>query len=142
MKNLLITLFVALVASVSAFGIFYALNNDPALHRAAQERDAMAWLRAEFHLDEAQFATIKKVHDEYGVVCARHCAAIIAARARSAPLAEMEALEKTCVEAMTTHFRQVATLMPAGEGDRYLATVLPRVRGYNHDQVPTLRASP
>jgi hypothetical protein len=142
MKNLLITLAVALAACAAAFAISYAMNDAPALHRAAQESDAMAWLRAEFHLDETQFGAIKKVHDDYSVVCAGHCAAIMAARARVAPASEMDALEKTCVEAMTAHFQRVATLMPASEGERYLATVLPRVKGYSHDRVPTLRATP
>ena len=124
MKNLLITLGVALAVCVSAFAVFFAINDEPTLHRAAQEKDAMAWLRAEFHLDETQFAAIKKVHDEYGVVCAGHCAAIVAARARTAPPAEIAVLEKNCVEAMTAHFQRVAALMPAREGERYLATVL------------------
>ena len=142
MKNLLITCGLALCTAAAAFCAFYSMNDEPAVHRAAREKDAMAWLRAEFHLDEAQFAAIKKQHDSYGMVCGQHCAAIIAARGRAAPAAELAALEKTCVEAMTTHFRQVAALMPAGEGERYLATVLPRVKDHGHDGVPNLRATP
>jgi hypothetical protein len=142
MKNFLLTLGLALVACGAAFGIFYAMNDEPAMHRAAREKDAMAWLRAEFHLDEGQFAAIKKLHDDYGSVCAEHCAAIMAARRRSAPAAEIAALEKKCVDAMTTHFRRVASLMPAAEGERYLATVLPRVKDYGHNGAPNLRVAP
>src|SRR6185369_3266733 len=109
---------------------------------AAREGDAMAWLRTEFHLNDTQFAAIKKLHDDYGSVCAEHCTAIMEARKRSAPPAEIAALEKTCVDAMTTHFRRVAALMPPGEGERYLATVLPRVSGYEHAAPPNLRAKP
>ncbi|MEO7413015.1 MAG: hypothetical protein ABIZ81_06640 [Opitutaceae bacterium] len=142
MKNWLITLVVGLCTCVAAFCAFYAMNSEPALHRAALEKDAMAWLRAEFHLDEAQLVAIKKQHDSYGVVCGQHCVAIIAAKGRAAPAAEIAALEKTCVEAMTGHFRQVATLMPPGEGERYLATVLPRIKDHGHEGVPNLRATP
>jgi len=142
MKNLLITLGVALAACAAAFGVFYALNDVPAMHRAAREHDAMAWLRTEFHLNDAQFAAIKKLHDDYGTVCAEHCAAIMAAQKRAAPAAEIAALEKTCVDAMTAHFRRVAALMPAGEGERYLTMVLPRVASYDHNGAPNLRVQP
>ena len=142
MKNFLITLGVALAACAAAFGVFFAMNENAALHAAAREGDAMAWLRAEFQLDDAHFAAIKRLHDDYSVACGAHCAAIMAARERRAPAAEIAALEKTCVDAMTAHFRQVAALMPAEQGARYLATVLPRVAGYEHRGAPNLRATP
>lgn len=140
MKNLLITLGIALAACAAAFGVFYVLNDDPALRRAAREGDAMAWLRTEFRLNDEQFAAIKKLHEDYGAACAEHCAAIMAARKRSAPPAEITALEETCVKAMTAHFHRVAALMPAPEGQRYLATVLPRVAGYDHRAAPNVQA--
>ncbi len=140
MKNLLITLGVALAACAVAFGVVYALNENRAMHAAAREGDAMAWLRAEFRLDDAQFAAIKKMHEDYGVVCGEHCAAIMEARERKAPAAEVARLEKICVEAMTGHFKRVAALMPAEQGERYLTTVLPRVSGYTHTGAPNLRA--
>lgn len=142
MKNLWITGGVVVAACALAFGVFFALNDDPALRAAARDNDAMAWLRAEFRLDEAQFAAIKKLHDDYGAVCGEHCAAIMAARERKAPAAEVARLEKVCVDAMTGHFRRVAALMPAEQGERYLATVLPRVAGYTHTGAPTVGAKP
>lgn len=142
MKNALLTLAAAIAACALAFGIFYRLNDDPALRQAARDGDAMAWLRTEFRLDEAHFAAIKKLHDDYAVVCGEHCAAIMAARERKAPAAEVADLEKFCVDAMTAHFKRVAALMPAGQGERYLATVLPRVEGYEHTKAPSVRATP
>ena len=142
MRNLLITAGVVMAACALAFGVFFALNDDAALRRAARENDAMAWLRAEFRLDEAQFAAIKKLHDDYGVVCGEHGAAIMDAREREAPAAEVARLEKICVDAMTGHFKRVAALMPAEQGERYLATVLPRVAGYAHTGAPTVGAKP
>jgi hypothetical protein len=141
-KNFLITLAIAAAAFAVAFGVCYRLCDRPALHDAAREQDAMAWLRAEFKLSDAQFAAVKKLHEDYSSVCGEHCAAIMAARERHAPAAEVAALEKTCVDAMTTHFRAVAQLMPPGEGERYLAVVLPRVAGYEHHAAPSVRVSP
>jgi len=140
MKNFRITIGVVLAACAVAFGVVYALNTDRALQAAAREGDAMAWLRMEFRLEAAQFAAIKKLHDGYSVACGEHCAAIMAAREKKAPAAEIAALEKVCVDAMTVHFRQVAALMPAGQGERYLAAVLPRVAGYEHHGAPDVRA--
>jgi len=141
-RNLFITLGLALVACLLAFGTFYVLSENRALHAAAREGDAMAWLRAEFRLTDPQFATIKKLHEDYSMVCAQHCNAIMAARDRRAPAAEVAVLEKTCVDAMTDHFRRVAALMPPPEGERYLALVLPRVSGYAHHGPPNMRAKP
>ncbi len=142
MKNWLIALGVAVTAGVIAFAAFFALNDDLEMRRAARAGDAMLWLRAEFRLDDGQFAAVKKLHDDYGAVCGEHCAAIMAARERGAAAAEVAALERVCVEAMTLHFKQVAALMPAGQGERYLATVLPRVAGYDHASAPNVRVRP
>jgi len=139
MKNFWLTLVVLLAAAATSFGVFYAVNDAPAIRRAASEGDAMAWLRAEFRLDDAQFAAIKQLHDNYSLVCSQHCAAIMSAQRRHAPAAEVAALEQTCVDAMTAHFRQVAALMPPGQGERYLAIVLPRVSHYTHEGAPTLQ---
>ena len=141
-RNILITLAVAATAFAVAFGVSYRWRDDAALHRAARDNDAMAWLRAEFKLSDAQYAAVKKLHDDYSSVCGEHCAAIMAARERQAPAAEVAALEKTCVDAMTAHFHAVAKLMPPGEGERYLALVLPRVAGYDHNAAPSVRVSP
>lgn len=142
MKNLMITLGVALVACAVAFGVVYVLNEDRAMQAAARENDAMAWLRAEYRLSDAQFAAIKKLHNDYGAVCGEHCAAIMEARERKAPVPEVARLEKVCVDAMTEHFQRVAAEMPKAEGQRYLVTVLPRVADYGHAGAPNVRAKP
>ena len=142
MKNILITLSVVLAACAVAFGVFYLANDNAAMRRAAREGDALAWLRAEFQLSDAQFDAIKKLHDDYGMVCAEHCTLITNARQRSAPAAELAGLEQACVEAMTTHFRRVAAMMSPAQGERYLATVLPRVAGYEHANAPTVQGNP
>ena len=142
MKNFVATLVLALAACGVGFGVFYVMSDEPGLRRAARDGDAMAWLRTEFRLDEIQFARIKKLHEDYSIACGRHCAAIMAARERQAPSAEVAVLEKTCVDSMTGHFRRVAAMMPAAEGQRYLATVMPRIAGYEHVGAPNLQVAP
>jgi hypothetical protein len=141
MKNRVATLLLALAAGLVAFGVFFFLGDDAALRRAAREGDALAWLRFEFHLNDAQFAAIKQLHTDYTVECSGHCAAIMAARERGAPAAEVSRLEDACVASIRVHFQRVAALMPAGEGERYLAQVLPRLAGYEHTGAPTVRGT-
>jgi predicted secreted protein len=141
-RNILITAAVALAACVAAFGTGYVLGGDRALREAGREGDAMAWLRAEFRLAEPEFAAIRRLHEDFSVECGRHCAAIIDARERRAPADEVAALERTCVDAMGAHFRKVAALMPAAQGERYLALVLPRLGAHPHHGAPNLRAAP
>ena len=58
MKYLLGTIGVlVLVAAVTGF-ICYRLSCDPVLHAVVKQGDTMEWLRADFHLDDAQFAAI------------------------------------------------------------------------------------
>ena len=113
MKNLLLTCGAVVAACALAFGVCYTMSDEPELRRAARENDAMAWLQTEFHLSEGQFAAIKQLHDDYGVVCGAHCAAIMAAKARPAPAAEIAALEKTCVDAMADELNEVIKRMSA-----------------------------
>jgi hypothetical protein len=142
MRNLLYTALLALVVAGAAAGGFYFSQRDAGLSRAARAQDAMAWLRTEFHLTAAQEAAITKLQNEYAVVCSEHCAMILAARKRAAPAAEVEALEKTCTDAMKAHFTQVAALMSPGEGPRYLQEVLPRIDTYSHQNSPNGRMMP
>lgn len=141
MKHRVTTLLLALAAGLVAFGAFYFGGEDAALRRAASAGDALAWLRIEFKLGDAQFAAIKQLHTDYTVECSGHCAAIMAARERGAPAAEVSKLEQACVASIRVHFQRVAALMPPGEGERYLALVLPRLAGYEHTGAPTVRGT-
>ena len=142
MRNWLITLAIAVAAGAVAFAAFFTLNDDPALRRAARAGDAMAWLRVEFRLSDAQAVAVKKLHDDFSVECGEHCAAILDARERKAPAAEIARLERVCVDAMTQHFKNVAALMPAEQGHRYLGIVQPRVADHDHAGAPNVRVKP
>ena len=142
MKNWLITLGLAVVVGVAAYGVFFVGNDEPELRRAARAGDAMAWLRVEFRLSDAQAAAVKKMHDDFSVECGEHCGAIVDARTRKAPAAEIARLEQVCVDAMTAHFERVAALMAPEQGARYLEIVRPRVAGYDHAGAPNVRVKP
>ncbi len=143
MRNWLVTLGLALAACAVSFGVFYGVNREPpTLRAAARDGDPMAWLKVEFKLTDAQFASIKELHEQYGTVCGEHCAAIMAAQKRHAPRVEITALETECVQSMTDHFRKVASLMAPAEGQRYLAMVMPRINDYEHRGAPNLQGRP
>jgi predicted hydrolase (HD superfamily) len=143
MKNRLLTGLLIIAACAVAYGVFYAVGREPkAVREALAAQDAMHWLRVEFKLDDAQFAAIRRLHDDYYIECTDHCAAIMEARERQAPAAEVARLEEICESAMTAHFRRVAALMAPAEGRRYLEIVLPRVAGYAHHGAPSVQVHP
>lgn len=141
-RNLILTLLLVAAVAAAAFGVAFVASGDRTLRVAARQGDALEWLRVEFSLDADRFAAVRRLHDEFSIECSVHCAAIIAARERSAPAAEIAALESHCVGAMTAHFRQVAARMEAAQGERYLALVLPRIRGHTHQGAPSVRLAP
>jgi hypothetical protein len=151
MRNLLRTLAVlALVAAVTGL-VCYRLNADPVLHAAAAKGDALTWLRTDFHLDDAQFDAIKKLHEAYAPSCAEHCRMIReAAQARAALTAadpaavaaaerKLQELRTVCETAIARHVRQVAAEMSPADGARYLALVLPKIADFDHQVPPDLR---
>ncbi len=141
-KNPLITLGVVLAVCGAAFGVSYLVSDNPEIRAAAREGDALVWLRVEFQLNGSQFAAVQQMHEAFSVECSRHCAAIMEAKERRAPAAEVAALEKFCVDEMTAHFRRVAAQMAPAQAERYLAMVLPRIAGYTHQGAPSVRGAP
>lgn len=153
MKNLWRTLAILVLAAAATGFVCYRLSGDPALHAAIREGDAMAWLRADFHLDDRQFAAIKQMHDAYAPSCAEHCrliqeamvtrdaiaathgsdAAAIAAAERT-----LEQLRTACETAIAAHVRKVAAVMSPEDGRRYLALVLPKIAEFDHQMAPDL----
>lgn len=153
MRNLLISLGLVLAVAAGAGVVAYRSAGDAAVERALAERDAMAWLRADFELTDAQFAAIKELHDSYSVVCAEHCLEIqkasaalerlkqeAPADARTIAAAErrVEELRLVCESAIATHVRRCAAEMTPAAGERYLALVLPKIKDFDHQAPPDL----
>ena len=154
MKYLLGTIAAIFLAAIATGLMCYRLNSEPALHAAAEKRDAMQWLRNDFHLTPDQFAAIRELHASYAGTCSEHCRLIQAATQVRAALAATQAadpvavaaaerkvqeLRAVCESAITTHVRQVAALMAPADGQRYLALVLPKIADFDHTAVPDLR---
>ena len=157
MKHLLVTIAVlAAIATVAGF-VSFRLGGESDIRAALAKRDALTWLRTDFHLDEAQFAAIRKLHESYSVVCEEHCRAIQeAATARDAVKAgpkmdpdglaaaekKLKELRVMCETAIAAHVRQVAAQMSPAEGQRYLALVLPKIVDFDHRAAPDLGLNP
>jgi hypothetical protein len=153
MKFLGFTVAILALLAVGTGYTCYHLSSVQDLHEAARKGDAMAWLRADFHLDDRQMADIKKLHEAYAPSCEEHCRLIQeAAQARDALRAAngsdptaVEAAERTlqelrlrCETAISAHVRQVAEVMSPEDGRRYLALVLPRIAAFDHQAAPAL----
>ncbi len=156
MKNRLISLALVLAVAAAAGVVAYRSGGDTALERALVERDAMAWLRADFGLTDEQFAAIKALHDDYSVVCAEHCLEIQKASAALERLRaqagrevavvdeaerRLEELRLVCESAIAAHVRRCAAMMSPEAGERYLALVLPKIKDFDHQAPPDLGLS-
>jgi hypothetical protein len=153
MKFLLGTLTIIALLAAGTGITCYRLNAEPALQAAVAQGDAMAWLRADFHLTDRQFAAIKQLHEAYAPSCAEHCRRIqeeteLRDRLRAsagdpAALAaanrDLLTLRHTCETAIAAHVRKVAALMSPDDGRRYLALVLPKIAAFDHLAVPDLQ---
>jgi hypothetical protein len=114
----------------------------------------MAWLRADFHLTDAQLAAIRGLHAAYAPSCAEHCRLIREATqardtlhaaagagddpAHAAAEQKIRELHATCEAALATQVRAVAALMSPDDGRRYLALVLPKIAAFDHAAAPDL----
>ena len=153
MKYLTRTLAVLLFLAVATGFVCYRLSCDPTLHAAVMKRDAMEWMRADFHLTDVQFAAIRDLHNSYAGTCEEHCRMIQeATKARNALKSaqgadaaatiaaeqKIQELRSHCETAITRHVRQVAALMSPEDGQRYLALVLPKIADFDHTAAPDL----
>jgi hypothetical protein len=123
MKHLWKTLAVLVVVAAAVGYGTYRLGSKPEVREAVAKRDALAWLRTDFRLNDAQFAAIRKLHESYSVICEQHCLAIQeAAMKRNALKAaatvepallqaaerRFEDLREICETAIAAHVREVA----------------------------------
>jgi hypothetical protein len=153
MTHLWRTIGLLVIVAASVAGLTYHFGRDGSVNEALSRRDALAWLRTDFRLNDAQFEAIRKLHQAYSVVCERHCEAIqeaamsrnalkVAPNTERAVLAgaerKLEELRLVCENAIAAHVREVAAQMSPDQGQRYLALVLPRIAGFDHRAAPDL----
>ena len=155
MKFIWVTAVIVIALAAGAAGVSYLCMRDG--HRAMSGHDdSMLWLRSEFKLTPAQLAQIEKVHEAYQSVCEDHCALIMEQRAKlrrlkaegapdadiTAAQAEAKRLDENCRASLEAHIRQVAGLIGGEQGERYLATILPRIAHFDHAGSPDLSLNP
>jgi hypothetical protein len=154
MRFWLLTAGLVAALAVSVGAISYLCSRDPCV-AAAGSGDTLQWLKAEFHLSEAQMERVVRMHDAYQEVCAGHCAEIRSSRdemkrlrAAGAPETELAKAagliaekDAHCRASTEAHVRAVAAVMGEIEGRRYLEAVLPRLSGYGHEAPPDLKTN-
>ena len=98
----------------------------------------LAWLKKEFHINDAEFARICQMHESYLSGCAERCRRIdekneqlkllLASTNNVTPeiekiLTEAAQLRADCQKKMLAHFYDVSRTMPPEQGRRYLTWV-------------------
>jgi hypothetical protein len=146
MNRSLVILLGALVLGAAIFaGSFYA-SQRATVACCAKPADDLSWLRTEFHLNDAEMARIRELHEGYLPKCAEMCAKITAKKAElesvlgtstnitaeaQTKLNEIAALRAQCQAQMLEHFTAVSQAMPPEQGQRYLTEMKQLILGTN-----------
>lgn len=126
-----------LLAAAAYCGFYYA-GTAETRRLAASPEPELAWLKAEFHLSDADFQRISQMHEQYLTGCAERCRQIDAKNAElrqllaatnvvtpqiQEVLREAAQIRVQCQQQMLQHFYEVSQTMPPEQGRRYLAWV-------------------
>jgi hypothetical protein len=135
-------LLLVLGVAVAVPALYYRSATAPTQKMLEQGGGELEWLRQEFHLTDAQFAAVRKLHEEYAPKCEQMCGRIADANARAdrligaqrsvtpeveAALQECATVHADCRRAMLGHIYAVANLMPADQGARYVEMMKARI---------------
>jgi hypothetical protein len=136
MKRPLLILIIALLAGSALFASSYLMSRRVCESCGAHSTDNLDWLREEFHLNEADMAMMRQLHDGYMPKCANMCGQIAAKKQElqaalagatnitpvaKQKLTELAILRSQCQAQMLEHFVEVSRAMPPEQGRRYLA---------------------
>ena len=148
MRRAAIILLITVAASLVTFWISYELVTRPTKALLAHPDSGMEFLRTTYHLSDAQFARIEKLHQAYSPGCAERCGRIAAANARLRALIssshavtpEIEAtmrqwtlLQNDCRQAMLQHVYNVSAEMSPEDGKRYLKMAVTSLIGQGEE---------
>jgi len=141
MKRTGLIILAGLVVAVAAYlGSYYA-GTAHCRELARSQQPELAWLKSEFHLSDAEFDRICRLHESYLAGCAERCRLIdeknqhlkrlLAETNAVTPeiektLAEAAQLRAECQRKMLQEFYEISRTMPSEEGKRYLAWVQAR----------------
>ena len=137
-----------LLASVAGYCAFFYLGTKEHREMMQSSSPELLWLKKEFHLADADFDRVVKLHEGYLSDCAERCARIagknlelqeILASTNVDPKAVEEKLKEAgdlriqCQQNMFKHFLEVSRQMPPEQGRRYLQWVQQRTLTPEHD---------
>ncbi len=144
MKRAFIIVISGLLLAATAYCGFYFLGSAAERNLALSQTPELAWLKQEFHLDDAEFQRISELHAAYQMHCAEMCSRIAAKNSElqallarnntvtpeiRMKLSEAAQIRADCQAAMLAHFCEVSRTMPPAEGKRYLAWVSEKTLG-------------
>jgi small-conductance mechanosensitive channel len=149
MNRSLVILLGALALGAAIFAGSYFAAQRATVKCCTNPADDLSWLRTEFHLNDAQMARIRELHEGYLPKCGEICMQIAAKKRELASLlgqqtnltAEAQAklndiatLRALCQSNMLQHFVIVSQAMPPEQGRQYLAEMR-RLTLTEHEQV-------
>lgn len=136
MNRSLIVVLGALALGAAVFAGSYFVGQRASVIYCANPADDLSWLRAEFHLNDADMARVRQLHESYMPQCMKMCAQIAAKKAEvqvtlangtnvtttaEKKLTELGELRAQCQAQMLRQFIAVSQAMPPEQGRRYLA---------------------
>ena len=145
-RSLVILLGVLALGAAIFAGSYFVSQRACAITRSA---DDLSWLRDEFHLNDAEMARVRQLHEGYMPQCAKMCVLIAAKNAEvqaalgsgtnvtaeaQKKLTELGELRAQCQAQMLRHFIAVSQAMPPEEGRRYLAEMKKLTLG-SHEEI-------
>lgn len=155
MKRIALVLLVAALVSAAGYFAAFRLARTPAAQCPMEHPNCgMVWLRQEYHLNDAQYARIAQMHDEYRPTCEAMCAHVAAASGKlnsliaasptitpeiEATLKEWALLQNECRLAMLRHVYAVSAEMNPEDGKRYLRMATARIAAPGMDHAALLK---
>src|SRR6266705_5990826 len=127
MKRTWLVLLGGIAAGCVAYAGVYLRTTSAQRSMEQSTRPELAWLKKEYHLDDAQFAQVVQLHDAYRPKCAEMCRRIDDQNAKvqqllsatntvtpeiKQALAQAAQLRVECQSAMMQHFYEVSRAMP------------------------------
>jgi hypothetical protein len=147
MKRPCLIILGGLALALVAYGASYLAGSAKSRCMESSERPELAWLQAEFHIPDAEFTRIEKLHESYMAACTERCQRIDAKNAELETLLartntvtpeiakdiwEAALLRAECQTAMLQHFYRISQTMPPEQGRRYFDWVVGRTFGSEH----------
>jgi hypothetical protein len=149
MRRSLLILLAVLLAGAGIAGASYLLARQICAREMAGTSDDLAWLRREFHLNDAEMQRVRQLHEGYLPKCRENCALIAAKKKElqavldhatgmtpeaQQKLAEVATLRAQCQASMLAHFYEVSQAMPPEQGKRYVAEMQRMTLG-SHERI-------